>query len=323
MDPVLQQARETLLCSQEWEDLNRELLSQLQHLEHLHGEGKPRSFSNLTDVEKVRVVGMAAGLLEKTKAFSELQAKVSTTVSEQMSPVSTRPALARPSGSADGLDSTAQVPSSSELPVKKVSRACSHLLLEGPYLVHHLKKCFNRPFPPGLRAVAWRVLLQHVQPTVKNDFLATIDHQVGYVATTPEETRISHRCSETLSSNPVYRDVANSPAVLRAMTNIMLYWSRRSGSTVSDAELAVCIPFLYVRREELSEQFGKAQDDGLSTISEIATQCVRFMKMLPLTMHSVATEVCADYSRNLQIVSASVLANLLNSNALCIYNICI
>lgn len=91
MDPVLQQARETLICSQEWEDLNRELLSQLQHLEHLHGEGNLRKFSSLSDVEKVSAVGMTAGLLEKTKAFSELQAKVSTTVEEQLRPVGTDP----------------------------------------------------------------------------------------------------------------------------------------------------------------------------------------------------------------------------------------
>ena len=295
MDPALssiQQARKTLICSREWEDVNRELLLQLQHLQG-QGEDSLRSFSSLSDVEKVRAVGIATTALEKTYAFSKLQSKVSATVDDHFSLVRTQPAAPGPVGSADhdGLDSTAADPPTSNLHMQTISRACNHLLLEWPYLVHHLKKCFNHPIPPDLRATAWRLLLQH--PTVKSDFMVVADSQDGYVATTPEETRISHRC-ETLLTNPIY-DMANSVAVLRAMRNIMLYWSRRSGSMVSDTDLLVCIPFLYVRREELSKQFGEAQGGGLSTVAEIATQYVRFMKMIPLTSHSVVMEVRADY----------------------------
>ena len=282
---ALQRAREEVVFSTEWEELNRELLTQLQHLEYLQGEGQLKNYSSLSNQEKIEAVGKAARALEKTKAFDRFQAKVFHSIDHHFSSVS--PRVVGPAG-AVATHATSQT----DIPVDDMVKACTQLLQDWPHLKHHLKKCLNHPLLPQLRTVAWKLILQN--PSVRKHFLGKVHVTAhgGLFELTPEDRRVAHRCEALLNSSPIFADMADSIGILRAMRNAVLYWKLRSDrSIVSDRDLLLCIPFLYVRREELSQQREGIGQDNWSMIAEIVEQYVSFMEMLPLAMHSVVVDV--------------------------------
>lgn len=90
--------------------------------------------------------------------------------------------------------------------------------------------------------------------------------------------------------------MADSASILRAMKDVILFWSLKAGTgnMITDTDLLVCIPFLYVWREELSRtnsETGIGKGQNWSVVAEIAEQYISFMEMLPLTMHSVISDV--------------------------------
>lgn len=285
MDPgsrALQRARKEVLESKEWEELNRELGSRVNQLEYLQGRGKLRTFATLSDQKKLVAIGKATRELEKTRAFSDLRAKVAASVDHHFISVNTQPAALN---SADSLEGPSSLPVS-DTSMEIVSKACSHLLLEWPHLTHHLKESFNHPLPPELRAMAWKIILH--SPAVRKDFLTKATSQEGFPEVTPDEKRIARRCEVLLHSNPAFHEIADSTSILRAMKSIILYWNHKSRNTISDTELLLCLPFLYVGRAELSRM---GASDNWNLIAEFAEQYITFMEILPLTMHSIVEDV--------------------------------
>ncbi len=283
---ALQKAREEVIFSREWEEINRALITQLQHLEYLQGGGRFREFASLSNQEKISALAKATRSLEKTEVFSDFQAKVFRSVDHQFSYVTT--------GTLEESTSDGSMHASSSSQTDKVTdsivEACTQLLQQWPHLIHRLKKCINHSLPPKLRAVAWHRLL--LNPPVRQDFIAKVAAQEGLPELTTEDRRLNRRCEVLLSSNPLFHEMAESTGILRGMKNTALYWKLRSeGNVVSDTELLLCIPFLYVRREELSEMGGERGWESWSTVAEVVEQYVSFMEMLPLTMHSVVMDV--------------------------------
>ena len=217
MDPAiraLHRAREEVVHSPEWENLNRELLSQIQRLERLEGGDPSAAFSNR---EKLAAqVGKATMALEKTRVYDELQLKVSKSLDRHFSPVESQPAVGLFGLSAENVKSTRE----KDAPARNISEACRHLLLEWPHLECHLRNCLNHPLPPNLRTVAWDVILRH--PSVRKEFLDSAAAK-GFqeVNVTAEEKRIAHRCEILLNSNPVFHEMAASASTVRAMKSII------------------------------------------------------------------------------------------------------
>ena len=91
--------------------------------------------------------------------------------------------------------------------------------------------------------------------------------------------------------------MAASAPTVRAMKSIILFWSQKAGTQkmITDTDLLVCIPFLYVWREELSSwsgaESGMGRAQNWTVVAKMAEQYVSFMEMLPLTMHSVILDV--------------------------------
>lgn len=301
MDPAiraLHRAREEVVQSPEWENLNRELLSQIQRLERLEGGDPSAAFSSR---EKLAAqVGKATTALEKTRVYDELQLKVSKSLDRHFSPVDSQPAVGVFGLSAENVKSTRE---RKDAPMRNISEACCHLLLEWPHLECHLRNCLNHPLPPNLRTVAWEVILRH--PSVRKEFLDSAAAK-GFqeVNITAEEKRIAHRCEVLLNSNPIFHEMAASAPTVRAMKSIILFWSQKAGTQkmITETDLLVCIPFLYVWREELSNwseelsswsgaEGGMERAQNWTVVAKMAEQYVSFMEMLPLTMHSVILDV--------------------------------
>lgn len=284
---ALQKAREDVVQSRAWTKLQREFLSRLHRLEDAAGDGQLRTFNSFSTEEKLSAVAKAVAEIRNTSAYSKLQAKVTSTVDNHFSALVFQPP---PSPSSDSLQ-----PATSGSTEETTSRqggergaassnhhldeACTKLLLESPHLKLSLKSALNHSLPPRLRLTAWTLLLQH--PSVENDFLISAK---GMQPRNSEERRLPQRCQDLLDSNLAFRELAKSKSVLLAMQSVVLYWNQRTSGPVSDAELLLCVPFVYVWKEELEGHVG--EDDNRPLFAKIAGQYVSFMEMLPPSMHS-------------------------------------
>ncbi len=272
---ALQKAREEVILSREWEEVNRALLTQFQHLEYLQGGGRLRDFVSFSHRDKLAALAKATQALEKTREFSEFRLKVFHSIDRHFS-----------HGSAPEEPDPGVTPNhQTDIPdADNVIEACTQLLHQWPQLTHKLKKCINHPLPPKLRVTAWGLLLQN--PTVRQHFIAKVMVQGGLPELTAEDHRLSHRCEALLRSNSLFREIADSAAILQAMKSTVLYWKLKSeGNTVSDKELLLCIPFLYVRREELSLTRASGEQVFWGVVAEVVEEYITFMEMLPLSMH--------------------------------------
>ena len=294
---ALQKARENVVQSRVHSKLQLEILSLLNQLqlESVEEKGQLRPFSSFSTEEKLSAVSRVMNELQNTSAYSKLRTKVTSAVDTHFSPLIFESSTARSSGSLQpaAIGSTsASLTQLGETETRHCNRhldkACTRLLRESPHLKHSLKAAVNHPLPPRLRQTAWKMFLH--DRTVENDFLLTSSGEAMHPKNS-EEKRIAQRCQALLNSTPAFRELAENGNVLIAMQSVMLYWSQRTGSTVLDAELFLCLPFIYTWREELERQrkremeeerqVGGRKKDSLQLVAEIAGQYVHFMDILP------------------------------------------
>ncbi|KAL5477956.1 hypothetical protein EMCRGX_G024822 [Ephydatia muelleri] len=244
----LKQVTDELVSSSEWRELNREFLMQLEQAQYLCGHGELTAFSLLSSHDKV------AALSKATKAFGGDQCG------------------SKLSGDA----------------AKNASRACGHLLERWPNLVDHLKRYLNHPLPSDVRSSAWRARLTPARRRVgRND--AVTSSAAAPDGLLPErsaqETRLCQTCETILRSKPVYAALSDSIGVLKAMKGVALLSHRANPSNVlTDADLLICIPFLYARREELGRHSHDSDGVFFHLVVDIADQYETFMRIRPMTM---------------------------------------
>lgn len=281
---ALQKAREDVVQSRAWTQLQREFLSQIHQLESAAGGGQLRTFNTLSTEEKLSAVAKAVTEVRKTSAYSKLQTKVASSVDNHFSALVFQPPSSdslQPAASGSTEETISghggeRVAASSN---HHLDEACTKLLLESPHLKHSLKSALNHPLPPRLRLTAWTLLLQH--PAVENDFLISAK---GLQPQNSEEKKMPQRCEALLDSNLTFTELARSKRALLALQSVTLYWSQRTREPVTDAELLLCVPFVYVWKEELEGHVG--EDDNRPLFAKIAGQYVSFMEMLPPSMQS-------------------------------------
>ena len=276
---ALRKVREEVVASRAWSRLQRELQSQMAQStagQLLRG--------SLSAGEKLAAVERGVEAVGETSAYARLQAQVASAVDRHFSPL-----LFQPPPMTQEVSATSVVDTSRAHPeaADPLAEACSMLLKASPHLKHSLKYALNHPLPQRLRLSAWRVILQ--RPDVQKDFLV-----VGKEMQPRDgaEREISRRCEDIVGRNPAFRDLAGSRAALSAMQAVTLYWKRRASGKLLDSELLLCVPFVYVWREEL-ERGAAAGVDGKEGrwvhFAEIAAQYVQFMEMLPPSVSGSAT----------------------------------
>ena len=298
MDPpsqALRKVRDEVTESRAWSKLQRELLTQIRQAECQAGEGQPRTFRSLSTPEKLAAVDRAVKGVGDTPAYAKLQTKVAAAVDRHFSPLVYQPSRATQQLQATSSRSVnlrgraghdifgqSQAPSST----CPLAEALSRLLQGAPHLKHSLKIALNHPLPSQLRLSAWRVLLQY--PAVQKDFLATGKKMEPRNSA---ERETLQRCQTILNSNmAVFRDIADSTALL-AMKAVMLYWKQRTSGDLLDSEFLLCLPFVYVWKEELKRCVGDDKGEVWTVFSEIAGVYVRFMEMLPPSIGSAVSRV--------------------------------
>ena len=267
MDPphVLQQAKKEITESTEWERVVQELCSLLEQIsgrQHL-------SFEGLSEQEQHKLMRQAAGQLQRTNTFKDLQTKISSTLAL----TDVIPSLVLLQHFDDESQSAwmrnesliLKTPSS-KLGSEHTEKACAYLLQEHHHLKHYLKKCFNHPLPAELRRAAWKALLLFDPTAVRR---GNLPKSRRFSVTTfkeevIEDREIIRRCEVTVRSSPFFSRLARSPMIMEAMKSIMASWSRYKGnrqhdSQPSDTEFLLCIPFLYTWQSKLEREEGAPQ----------------------------------------------------------------
>ena len=254
--------------SRAWSQLQRELLAKMRRSQHLAGERQLRTLDSLSTREKRAALERAVEELGETSAYASLQDEVGIAVDRHFSSHSFQQGASPPPRQA----------------AHPLADACSRLLEESPHLKHSLKQALNHPLPSKLRLSAWKLLL--CCPTVQNHHLAT---GKGAHPRNEAEREVVQRCQSILGSNPVFADIAENSSYLLAMQSVMLYWKQRTSGCVLDSKFLLCIPFIYVWREELERYRGSREKWPL--FAEIAGVYVRFMEMLPPSIVGAASAV--------------------------------
>ena len=253
MEPphALQQTKKDITASTEWERVVQDLCTLL---EQISGRQQLRNFEGLSKQEQHELTKQAAGQLQRTSTFKDLQSKVSSTLA-QPDTISSLVLLHidDESQSAGTRNESLLNPPSSKLGSEHAVKACAYLLQEHHHLKHYLKKCFNHPLPAELRRAAWKTLLQHASSAVRRakprKYLIT-----RFKEECKEDREISRKCESTLHSSPFFSQLARSSAIMEAMKSIMAFWSCYKDVQPSDTDFLLCIPFLYTWQSKLERE---------------------------------------------------------------------
>ena len=283
-DPVtlLEKAKEEVIISGEWKQLRRELLEKIQQLEYLRGEGQLRSFSELPVEEKTAAIARAVETVKDTETAMKLKAKVTDSLDRHFTGEARRAGQAKASRNLEY--------SRIQQCVHQSAVACSHLLSMEPHLKANLRKCFNHPLPPELRAEAWKAFLP--KPKARTDFSEVLRmRQNTLQPQTIEEKRVYQKCEAILSGNSFFSELADSVNAVKAMKIVMLFWGLQNGLQISDTEFLMCIPFVCAQKANLAKE--RPDSNGFQrVVADLLEQYVCFMELVPISMHRNPSEVC-------------------------------
>ena len=197
----------------------------------------------------------AAGQLQRTSTFKDLQSKVSSTLAQpDVIPSLVLLHIDDESQSAGTRDESCLNPPSSKLGSEHAVKSCAYLLQEHHHLKHYLKKCFNNPLPAELRRAAWKTLLQYASLAVRREKPRRYSI-TRFKEECKEDREISRKCESTLQSSPFFSQLARSSVIMEAMKSIMTFWSRQHpDGQLSEADFLLCIPFLCTWQSKLERE---------------------------------------------------------------------
>lgn len=158
-----------------------------------------------------------------------------------------------------------------------------------------IRQCINHPLPLRLRQAAWHAVLSDEQE--KQEFLMRYKGQnpVDFLKSWPA---LADKCKSILNSNPVFAELQTAEVLLVTFCYILDYWRHKcSEHDVSDSEILLLIPFVYITRRDLLRP--PLNWPRLATIAEMY---VCFMETLPLVMRTMC-EVSQSVDRLSVLVS--------------------
>ena len=269
---ALQQIKRDITSWTEWERVVQDLCL---FVDHLSGKG---NFESLSKEGKCRLMRRAARQLQQTIDFRDLKTKLSTTLAHLLVAI---PPLVFLSTDDDShllgsslLDAECSQ-SDTWVPVNAAT-TCACLLQEHCHLKHYLKKCFNYPIPAELRATAWKVLIQNESLGARNEYL--MFDKCNFKEKSEE---ITSKCEAILGSSRFLSFLTRSSILVNALKSIMVFWSHCKARPPSDADILLCVPFVYVWRKSLvGESKMETTHQMKETLAEVAEVYVNFMDKL-------------------------------------------
>lgn len=170
-------------------------------------------------------------------------------------------------------------------------QASVSMLRKNPLLRSQLRVAFlNTPLPIPLRQALWGGLLQ--DHSIKDDFLLL------YEGTPRKNSRLESqllaRCTSILEGKCL-SEFKKYKRMSFELCAVLSFWKQKIKEELTTANCLLCIPFLYLFKEELCS----TKDFNWPVLATVAEMFVSYMKILPLNMR--------DVHHNPQVCSISII----------------
>ena len=247
---LLDKVRVDLGLSEEWKQVRQDIsVSVRKTLER-------QRQSQLSPEEYNSLVKKATRQTRKSEAYQKLQTRVASVIE-------------------------VHYPKGSRKTKADVLETSSYLLKTRPHLTSQLKVFINRPFPQKLRQSAWNAFLQN--ELIKKEFM------LMYEGKEPQDFRnkdpeLAKTCDRLLHSRR-FPELNKFPNMSFECYAVLRFWKTKVKRELVNPDFLICLPFLYLYKEELS-----SKTINWSIVGTVAEMYVSFMEIMPLNMRSILHE---------------------------------
>ena len=276
----LQETKDKITESNEWRDLSSELFTAVQQQLKEH---KVLFYTDLMDEEKAVVMDRASALIRHGDNYKALNRRVSSVLDRQLNCHSNKMTENEKKTKTEKL-------------LEFAAEGSAALLCRWPDQKSRVRVCFNREFPPVLRAEVWKLCLScrryatEYLDNVKRNRIETVssrDLEIGQKCEAILKSRDSKRYG-VLSANPVF--VTTMKSVLS------WYHLKRGGVELSEPDYMLSIPLV----SAVLEVSGIGAEDAVSdnVISVIIEMYLLLLEKRTKAMLDLSDQVSAVWVKN-------------------------
>ncbi|XP_032236000.2 uncharacterized protein LOC5510899 [Nematostella vectensis] len=265
----LSEAKAEIAATDEWKRLTLELNEAVQ--QHLT-ENHVSYFADLTNVEKLVFLNRASKLVKDGSRYTDVVAMVGRTVDrcvneailgELMSPHNDR--------------------TKTQLLMDSTCDACVNILQKWPSLKPKLFSNLNRPLPPKLRKIIWKMFLD--KPSINDDYI--LKKKSKSTQALQHESVIKQRSEAFLLSEQKFQALSmeTKTYLVDVMTSSLVYYSQISSNqshTLGDTEYMLAIPFIEVFLSDMNIKKDQNGKELLQATAQFVEVFTNFMETRPL-----------------------------------------
>ena len=266
MMDVLEFCKREIANSNQWKVFSQQLFIHIR--QHLNASDM-MFLTDLSEQERLHVTTQAVELIKASNygVFQEMLSVVSSTMDKRLNEYTSLHKGNR---------------SRNDVLMETLAALSSRLLFKWPNHKHLLLQCFNRTLPVVLRATMWQLMLQNKQ--VYHSF---VTKATSVASQDPRSSgyRDYQQCQQLIGSNKMFSVLTENMLSLQVMKDVLTFWRLQCGEEyVSQLDILLCIPFVYVRLRELEiikERNNPTMEQFTGSVCE---QYVSFMTQRPPTM---------------------------------------
>ena len=276
MVDLLEFCKREIASSSQWKVFSQQLFIHIR--QHLNASGV-MFFTDLSEQERLHVTTQASELIKASNnaVFQDMLTVVSNTIDTRVNEYTSLHKGNR---------------SRNDVLMEILAFLSSQLLFKWPNHKHLLLQCFNRTLPAVLRAMMWQLMLQNKQ--VYQSFVTMATN----VASQDPKSSGYHgyqQCQQVIGSNRIFSVLIENKLCLQVMKDVLTFWRLQCGKEyVSQLDILLCIPFVYVRLRELEAIRERNKPNMEQFIASVCEQYVSFMTQRPPTMmdERLSVSVC-------------------------------
>jgi hypothetical protein len=246
----LQETKDKITESNEWRDLSSELFTAVQQQLKEH---KVLFYTDLSDEEKAVVMDRASALIRHGENYEALNRRVSSILNRQLNIHSSK------------LTESEKKTKTEKL-LEFAAEGSASLLRRWPDQKSRVRVCFNRQFPPVLRAEVWKLCLSFRR--YATEYLDTVKRS-RIQAVSSRDLEIGQKCEAILKSRDCkrYGVLSENPVFMTTMKSVLSWYHlKRGGIELSEPDYMLSIPLVSAVLEVSSIRAGDAVSDNIVSV---------------------------------------------------------
>ncbi|XP_072287142.1 uncharacterized protein [Pyxicephalus adspersus] len=258
--PWLEKTRLQIQNLQEWKEFTSKLYDAVQQQMN---ENNIKLFNDLSESEKIFVLEKAAKALHSGAAYSKLAGHISSCLEENMYNYVVQELQ-------DGSIPRSQ----SDMVASHVQDGVVSILEKRPTLKVKLHTLFNKPIPPALRTLAWKLQLSNTK--ARMEYLTQVSLNK---ARSVLEREIALHYDALLSNEQTLQHLKDNKNMRRCMRNVMSYYHKRSKVSLKEEDYNLLVPLVQVL---FTTSNPSSSLESMTTL--LVEQYVTFMDSRPTVM---------------------------------------